>query len=257
MTDPNDVIFRLDLSDPRMATRGAHARVRDLILSGQLPAGTVISQVELAKELGISRTPLREALRMLQEEGLIDSEPNRRSRVARFDASDMDAIYGVRLLIEALGMRLTLPTLDPASLKRAESLLEELESLGGPAAGEKWHRAHHEFHRTFVSGAPAPLVDQIMSYAQRSERYVYQHAHAASSDHSGRAGEHRQILEQVAARQFDEAVLSTARHLARTPLLIMAEIEIAIEPAQIRAALSMITSMAAAQTTGRTKGAAR
>jgi DNA-binding GntR family transcriptional regulator len=243
MTEPASVVTPLDLSGQRLAASAAHARIRQLILSGRLPAGTVINQVELAAELGISRTPLREALRMLEEEGLVEAEPNRRSRVASFNGAEMDAIYGTRLLLEALAMRLTLPALAPEAVEQAGRLLDELEELGGPAAGEAWHRAHHEFHQTFMTGAPGPLFDQIVSYAQRSERYMYAEAHTPALVHARRAAEHRQIHQHVQDRAFDEAVLANARHLARTPMLILAEMAADIEPASIRGALNMISSM--------------
>jgi DNA-binding GntR family transcriptional regulator len=243
--EPASAVTPLDLSDRRLAASAAHDRIRGLILSGQLPAGTVISQVDLAADLGISRTPLREALRMLQEEGLVEAEPNRRSRVAAFSAAEMDAIYGIRLLLEALGMRLTLAALPPDAIEQAGLLLDELEELGGPAAGAAWHRVHHAFHETFVAGATDPLFDQIVSYAQRSERYMYQEAHAGLTLSRGRPAEHRQILQLVQARDYDAAVITAARHLARTPMLILAELAADTEPANIRGALSMISSMGA------------
>ena len=67
-------------------TEDVYERVRTAILDGQLAPGAVMSQVALADELGISRTPLREALRMLQSEGLVEGEPNRRVRVAPMTA---------------------------------------------------------------------------------------------------------------------------------------------------------------------------
>ena len=65
-----------------LSTKTVHNRLRDGILRGEFDPRVPISQVQLAARLGVSRTPLREALRMLQREGLIDSEPNRRVRVA-------------------------------------------------------------------------------------------------------------------------------------------------------------------------------
>lgn len=254
MTEPANAVTPLDLSGQRLAAAAAHDRMRRLILSGRLPAGTVINQVELAGELGISRTPLREALRMLQEEGLVESEPNRRARVTDFNAAEMDALYATRLLIEALGMRLTLPTLPAESVDHAERLLDMLDELGGPDAGEAWHRAHHEFHQTFMAGAPGPLADQIVSYAQRSERYMYQEARTPALVYARRAAEHREIHQHVRDRDVHLAVVTTARHLARTPMLLLAEMAAETEPTSIRGALGMISSMEATdlQPAGRT-----
>ena len=75
-------IRRVDLPEARQAIPHVHAYLRECILDGTLPPGTKLSQVSLAAQLGISRTPLREVLRMLQEEGLVDIEPNQGTRVA-------------------------------------------------------------------------------------------------------------------------------------------------------------------------------
>ena len=81
-------IHRVDLPEARQAIPHVHAYLRECILDGTLPPGTKLSQVSLAAQLGISRTPLREVLRMLQEEGLVEIEPNQRTRVAGLDPAE-------------------------------------------------------------------------------------------------------------------------------------------------------------------------
>ena len=78
-------IRKVDLPEARQAIPHVHAYLRECILDGTLSPGTKLSQVSLAAQLGISRTPLREVLRMLQEEGLVEIEPNQRTRVAGLD----------------------------------------------------------------------------------------------------------------------------------------------------------------------------
>src|SRR5260370_12478670 len=70
--------------------------------------GTKLSQVTLAAQLGISRTPLREVLRMLQEEGLVEIEPNQRTRVAGLDPQELDDVYASRILLETLALSMTI-----------------------------------------------------------------------------------------------------------------------------------------------------
>ena len=81
------------ISDPRRMSLEIHAYLRELIASGVLPPGTELKQTELARAFAVSRTPLREAFRMLQEEGLISAEPNQRSRVLGFDPEELELLY--------------------------------------------------------------------------------------------------------------------------------------------------------------------
>src|ERR1700722_10486 len=97
------------MPDNGQNTEDVYERVRTAILDGDLAPGAVMSQVALAEELGISRTPLREALRMLQSERLVEAEPNRRVRVAPMSPADLEELYVVRITLEAEALRLSVP----------------------------------------------------------------------------------------------------------------------------------------------------
>ena len=87
-------------------TEAVYERVREAILEGEIAPGATMSQVALADELGISRTPLREALRMLQSEGLVEAERNRRVRVAAVSPVDLEELCIMRVTLEAEAIRL-------------------------------------------------------------------------------------------------------------------------------------------------------
>src|SRR6266702_6135930 len=109
------------------ATAGSlHEYLRRLILDGAIPNGASISQVELAERLGVSRTPLREAMRMLQAEGIVQSEHNRRTRVTALDVGDIDTVYGTRVLMEGAGVLVTVPLLDRS---RIDDLAEAVQEM--------------------------------------------------------------------------------------------------------------------------------
>src|SRR5256885_6155912 len=100
-------IRKVDLPEARQAIPHVHTYLRECILDGTLKPGTTLSQVTLAKQLGISRTPLREVLRMLQDEGLVEIEPNQRTRVAGLDPQELDDLYGSRIVMETLALSMT------------------------------------------------------------------------------------------------------------------------------------------------------
>src|SRR3954464_15758833 len=90
-----------------------YRRVRATILTGEISAGTAMSQVALADELGVSRTPLREALRMLQSEGLVDAQANRRVTVKPISATDLEELVVMRVALETEAVRLSVERLAP------------------------------------------------------------------------------------------------------------------------------------------------
>src|SRR4051794_18504990 len=100
--DPLEHVGAIGSDSP--AAAGARAELRRLIMDGTLLPGTVLPQVQLALRLGISRTPLREAMRMLQEEGLVEAPPQKRARVALLDPTHVEAVYVQRIMYECAGV---------------------------------------------------------------------------------------------------------------------------------------------------------
>ena len=89
----------------RNASAAATELIREAIVDGRLPPGQRLKEEELARELGISRTPVREALLILQTEGLVDAAPNRGAVVRSHDADDLEDLYQLRALLEGYAAR--------------------------------------------------------------------------------------------------------------------------------------------------------
>src|SRR3954469_10804043 len=103
-----------------------YRRVREAILAGEIAPGSVMSQVALADDLGVSRTPLREALRMLQSEGLVDAQANRRVTVRPLSATDLEELTVMRVALEAEAIRLSVERLAPEDIAALEGRLAEM-----------------------------------------------------------------------------------------------------------------------------------
>ena len=225
---------------PRRASLDVHAHLRRLILDGTLPPGTELKQAELARLFDVSRTPLREAFRMLQEEGLIEADVNARGRVTGFDAGELDALYAARLLLEGLGVRITAGRLSRDEAQDASAQLHDMDrALQGedPAA---WADAHRRFHRLLASRSGAMLIRSIVSYAERSERHVraLQLSHPDSFER-GRQ-EHYELFVAVLGGDGEQASLLAGRHLSRTALSVMADYAPGHEAYAVHTALAML-----------------
>src|SRR5438067_8668016 len=93
-----------------------HDLLRDRILGGELAPGSVVSQAHLARDLGVSRSPIREACRMLEREGLVVSRHNHRIQVADFSIGDLEQLYAARLVLEPLALTVRVPRLPVADV---------------------------------------------------------------------------------------------------------------------------------------------
>ena len=120
-----------------------HARLRAAILSGEIAEGAVTSQATLAERFGVGRTPLREALRMLQREGLVISQPNHRVRIAELSSEDAEELYIMRIALEAVAIRVTVPVLTSADLAELDGLMAQMDHY----MKLRDHVGHREPHR--------------------------------------------------------------------------------------------------------------
>jgi DNA-binding GntR family transcriptional regulator len=217
-------IERLVLPEARQAIPHLHAYLRECILDGRLPPGTKLSQVALAEQLGVSRTPLREVLRMLQEEGFVEFEPNQRMRVAGLDPAELDADYACRVVLETLALSMTLESTGSRQRREARRLLATMRRAARIGDLSGWFEAHHGYHRVLTAGAGEPLLRQLQSLEDRSVRYIriYQQSEPAGWQTAGDA-EHAAILDALAAGDDRAALSGLAHHLARTALRVLSD----------------------------------
>lgn len=243
MTDPAsiDSLAKPRISDPRRTSLDVHLHLRELIISGSLPAGTVLKQAELARVFEVSRTPLREAFRMLQEEGLIEADPNQRPRVRGLDAHELDSLYATRITLEALGVRVTTGRLSSAETQEGRSLLREMDEARSRKDISEWLSAHRRFHRVCTARAMDPLARAIGNYGEQSERYLltYQSWHPDSFARAHR--EHVALLRAVGGTDPVLAGSLMAEHLSHTALNVLHDLVDDPPASAIRQALAMAT----------------
>ena len=118
--------------------QAAAERLRALIVEGTLAPGTRLNERELSEQLGVSRTPLREAFRLLASEGLLDQLPNRGVQVAALSRDDVRQAFEVMAALEGLAGELAAARVTPADLADLEALqadLEQAHARRSPAAG--------------------------------------------------------------------------------------------------------------------------
>jgi DNA-binding GntR family transcriptional regulator len=231
----------LRIADPRQTSVEVHHHLRALIVDGALPPGTVLAQAELARLFGVSRTPLREAFRMLQEEGLVSAEPNQRSRVLGLDPGELELLYAARITLECLGVRLTAGALTREESRDAGAAHREMDRTFRAGDLDSWAIAHRRFHRLLVGRCGAPVLRTITSYAEQSERYV-RVDQALHEDHvTDRQAEHAAILAAVRDDEPARAVAAMAGHLAGTARRVVEDLAPGRGAPAVEAAVAMVT----------------
>lgn len=203
-----------DTAPARQSVEHVHRVIRESILDGSLEPGETMSQVALADELGVSRTPLREALRMLQGEGLILSEPNRRVRVAPLSLADVEELYAIRIPLEVIALRLSLPRMTPEDIADLEGSMAAMAHFAEADDYARWYVPHQAFHRGLTQRAGArfdALLQQLFDHAERYRRMHFGRQFSTQS-----TTDHRDILDAVKAGDADRASALLGVHLART-----------------------------------------
>jgi DNA-binding GntR family transcriptional regulator len=224
----------------RDSTGVVHKRLREEILSGEIAAGTGLSQAQIAKQLGISRGPVREAFRLLEREGLIISEVNQRARVAPFSIDDLEQLYAVRIATEALGVALSVPRLSAEELDSLDVALAEMDALAGVDVAA-WEQVHQRFHRLLASHAGERIERLILDLFEHAERYRRAYVTGEPRAWSQGAAEHREIVEACRARDAPLAASRLARHLSRTALTVLMLVAPEHDPQVVRAAVRQVT----------------
>ena len=147
-----------------------YSSLRESILNGALPPGESLSQVQLASQLGVSRGPLREAVRMLQREGLVEAEVNRRGRVSSFSIDDLEQLYAMRIVHESLAIRINVPRFTKRDIDALRGCLRRMEALAGHDL-RQWQGVDREFHFTLLAHAGDRLMRTIRELYDHADRY--------------------------------------------------------------------------------------
>lgn len=194
--------------------------LREEILDGRLRPGERIHQQEVAGRFGTSRLPVREALRQLQQEGLVVVAPNAGARVARLDAEEFDEVYLLRGRLEPLAAERSAPRLSDGQLALLRHEVEAMEAFPTVEGREaEWLTHDRAFHLGTFAGARSPrLLAMIQSLWNVAEPYrrAYLGLHPEIVDVT--LVEHRLLLDALERRDGEDVARVLEMHIRRTRL---------------------------------------
>jgi DNA-binding GntR family transcriptional regulator len=199
-------------------TKSAYAydELRRRILTGDILPGAVFSQTTLAQELGVSTTPLREALRRLAAEGMVQLDSHRDARVTPLTADEARHLYVIRENLDPLAAALAAADRTPQDITRIESALKRLTPLSDSSDLDAM-AAHREFHRAIYESSHNPLLVGILEglwdKADQYRQIGLRNQKDSAKDQARVQEEHVQIAEAVIGGDADKAGEIMRRHV--------------------------------------------
>jgi DNA-binding GntR family transcriptional regulator len=206
------------LQDNRTLADQVFARLQDDIVLGVLPPGTKLGETELATRYGVSRGPLREAIRRLESRKLLERIPHVGTRVATLQLEDLIEIYRVREALEGMAARLAAEQMSAAEVAGLWELLalhEQQQDLQEDTAYFQ-HAGDLDFHYRIIQGSQnRTLIDLLIGEIYHRVR-MYRYQFSMTANRPRRAlGEHQHIVEAIEARDGEMAELLMRRHISR------------------------------------------
>lgn len=204
-----------DSAIPRQSLTSAVAdKLRDQIIRGEIPEGAQLRQDIIATQFGVSRIPVREALRQLHAEGLITIVQNRGAIVPELSPADIEELFGIRALLEPEVLKLSIPKLTQDDFAQAETILRKYANeLRREEHVASWGRLNWQFHSVLYSRADRPqFMSIIRNVNNKGERYTrlqlyLTHGMKRAND------EHRRILDLCRERDVTAACKLLKQHI--------------------------------------------
>lgn len=193
-----------------------YMELRGKILSRELKPAQRLLEVKIANEMGVSRTPVREALRRLANEGLVKIVPNSGARVASPSSHEMDNSYSVREYLENMSVELACRTgMDKRTLERLDGLVRDGDAAYDAGDVDAFLAANNDFHRIIAeAGKNYVLSEYVDNIIQRTNVYIYFYSKFIEAENKS-SGEHRAILRAIAQRDRIGAQELMKQHLER------------------------------------------
>lgn len=197
-----------------------YERLEDEIISGELKSGQVVTECELASRLGVSRTPVRGALRRLAEEGLVEIATNRRVTVVGVGKDDLVDTYNIRMRLEGLSSRLAAERITDEEKKKLTDFVELSEYYISKKDTEHLGSLDTEFHSMIYKASGNRMLCRILSELHRNIARYRRISLSAPGRLEKSVEEHREILDAILAGDGEKADKLTSAHIGQALLNI-------------------------------------
>ncbi|MBO6048128.1 MAG: GntR family transcriptional regulator [Erysipelotrichaceae bacterium] len=190
--------------------------LRDRILNGDYEDGQKLNELALAKELKISRTPIREALKQLELQELVESIPNKGVYVKGFSARDIDDMFEMRISLEGLAIELAIDRMDDEHLNKIKDVYDLMEFYSMKLDYEKLRELNIMFHEVIYEATQSPYFMQILKDIHYYVSMTSRHAIRQKDRVETSLSEHKVILDKIIAADKEGAREVIESHIRKT-----------------------------------------
>ena len=203
-------------------------RLRTEILEGRRQSGDWLRQESVAREEGVSQTPVREALRQLVAEGLLEHVPYRGIRVVTLSIEDAEDLYASRAVLEPMAARHAASAITAEELRELSSLHERMLACEIPARLKEYRDLNRRFHETIVAASRRPFLSRTLgNFWSAFPTMLWSNvpgiaATSAPEREDPDAAEHAEIIASLAAHDPDRAAAAVRRHVEEAGRTLLA-----------------------------------
>ncbi len=194
--------------------------LRDRILNDEYESGQKLNELSLAKELDISRTPIREALKQLELEGLVESIPNKGVYVKGFSSRDIDDMFEIRLALEGLAIQLAIDRMDDMHLSKIREVYELMEFYTMKQDNEKISQLNIQFHEAIYHSTQSQYFEQLLKDVNYYVTVTSRHSILQPTRLDSALSEHKAIYEAILKKDKKLARETVQKHIRKTQLLV-------------------------------------
>lgn len=207
--------------DHRLLREQIADRLQEAILAGDLAPGEAIIETDVASRFRVSRAPVREALQLLSNRGLVDIEPYRGTTVRRLDRRDLEEVFAMRQMLEVFAIRLVVRTRSRETLRLLARLCEEMEHFAEAGDWRKVNEIDDRLHASLIQAAGYRMLERYWQDINVLVRRAISLRNERHEDIIQIARNHRAIIEAIHARDESRAAQLLSEHLTAAAELML------------------------------------
>jgi DNA-binding GntR family transcriptional regulator len=195
--------------------------LREAIFSGNLIPGQALTESAVATQLKVSRAPVREAIRMLSKEGLVETVPYKGTTVRKLERRDIEEIYSLRELLEAFAVRRIIQSSEPSDFSELDVICKNMQRFAKAKELDKLNLEDERFHKAVIGLAHHHLLSNIWNTLSLRVRQIMALRNQQNQDPMQVAMNHPPIVAALKARRLDDALALVHDHVLSAADLIL------------------------------------